>query len=460
MTKSKVSFNEFSAISAKAWKQKIQADLKGLDYNDTLLWTSNEGIAVKPFYNAEDNAISNITYPEKWQIGEVIFINNAENAGKRALEYFSKGSEAICFKAHTVFNIQKLFEIIKGRAFPIFFEFNFLEEEFIQKVHETFKNYQAPFFVATDIIKQLTTDGNWFYNLNEDHNIFTNTVTGFNNTLSVDSRVYKNAGANIVQELAYTLAHCNEYLNHLFQKELPLKDKSITLTLHLSIGENYFFEIAKFRALRVLLDTLLAEYTFIENYHITATPATRNKTIYDYNNNMLRTTTEYMSAILGGVNTVFSQPYDVLYHKTNDFGQRIARNQMLLLREESYFSTVTNAADGSYYIESLTKQFTNKALNLFKDIEANGGFVSQLIKGTIQKKIKESAAQEQQQFDNNQKILVGTNKFVNALDQMKENLELYPFIKRNPRKTLIEPIIPVRLAEKIEQKRLTQEEHN
>jgi len=186
-------------------------------------------------------------------------------------------------------------------------------------------------------------------------------------------------------------------------------------------------------------------------------PTKRNKTIYDYNVNMLRTTTECMSAILGGANAIANLPYDALYHKDNEFGDRIARNQLLILKNESYFDKVNNPADGSYYIESLTQQLAEKALTLFKDIEANGGLLKQLNEGIIKRKIQESADKEQELFDTGKEILLGTNKYPNKKDRMKDDLELFPFVKIKPRKTLITPIIEKRLAEKTEQERLKEE---
>jgi methylmalonyl-CoA mutase len=164
-----------------------------------------------------------------------------------------------------------------------------------------------------------------------------------------------------------------------------------------------------------------------------------------------------MSAILGGANVVANLPYDALYHKDNEFGDRIARNQLLVLKHESYFDKVNNPADGAYYIENLTQQLAEKALELFKDIEKNGGLITQLMEGTIQRKINESANKEQELFDSGKEILLGTNKYPNKNDSMKNDLELYPFVKQNPRKTLITPIIEKRLAEKLEQERLASE---
>jgi methylmalonyl-CoA mutase len=250
--------------------------------------------------------------------------------------------------------------------------------------------------------------------------------------------------------LAYTLAHVNEYFNRNISILQPI-------TIEVAVGTNYFFEIAKLRALRLVFAILAKEYNHNFDCHIIATPTKRNKTLYDYNVNMLRTTTECMSAILGEANAIANLPYDNLYHKDNEFGDRIARNQLLVLKHESYFDKVSNPADGAYYIESLTEQLAEKALLLFKDIEANGGFITQLIDGKIQKKISESAQKEQELFDSGKEVLLGTNKHPNKSDMMKSDLELYPFLKQNPRKTLITPILEKRLAEKLEQERLSQE---
>ena len=147
-----------------------------------------------------------------------------------------------------------------------------------------------------------------------------------------------------------------------------------------------------------------------------------------------------------------------MYHKDNEFGDRIARNQLLVLKHESYFDKVNNPADGSYYIESLTQQLAQQSLVLFKDIEANGGFLKQLKEGIIKRKIQESADKEQELFDSGKEILLGTNKYPNQNDRMKHDLELFPFLKIKPRKTLITPIVEKRLSEKIEQERLSQEQ--
>jgi methylmalonyl-CoA mutase len=224
-----------------------------------------------------------------------------------------------------------------------------------------------------------------------------------------------------------------------------------------AVGPNYFFEIAKLKALRWLWNTLAPSYGLTKECHILAIPSKRNKTLYDYNVNMLRTTSETMAAALGGADTVCNLSYDALYHKDNEFGERISRNQLLLLKEESYFDEAIKASEGSYYIETLTNQMAQKALKLFKQLEASGGFLDALRKGIIQKKIKESATKEQELFDKGELVLLGTNKFQNPEDKMKDNLELFPFLKQDKRKTLVEPILEKRLSEALEQNRLNEE---
>lgn len=206
-----------------------------------------------------------------------------------------------------------------------------------------------------------------------------------------------------------------------------------------------------------MIESLAQAYTFDLDINIITEPTKRNKSLYDYNVNMLRTTTECMSAILGGANWINNLAFDEIFHKTNEFGERISRNQLLILKNESYFDKVSNPADGSYYIENLTQQFSENALDLFKDIEKNEGFIQQLFKGQIQKMIKTSSEAEISKLDNQEFVMVGTNKYQNKEDKMSHELELYPFLKKKSRKTLFEPIMETRIASKIEQERLAKE---
>ncbi|MFN3968722.1 methylmalonyl-CoA mutase subunit beta [Flavobacterium sp.] len=447
-------FKEFEPVSSKQWKQQIQYELKGADYNETLVWESPEGIKVKPFYHGDEDQqkIESTPNDNTFSILQNIFVYDVKKSNERALDTLNRGAESIRFTIENEsVSIKELMQNLPLGNTRYFFYLPFLSIDFVNKINDFKEKNNANISLQIDPIGQLVRDGNWFENLDKDfdklNTIAPKTTIPF---LNISSGIYQNAGANMVQQLGYTLAHVNEYFNRIPNLNQPI-------TIEVAVGTNYFFEIAKLRALRLLFQTLAKEYNHNFDCHIIVTPTKRNKTLYDYNVNMLRTTTECMSAILGGADAIANLPYDALYHKDNEFGDRIARNQLLVLKHESYFDKVNNAADGAYYIESLTEQLAEKALLLFKDIEANGGFITQLIEGTLQKKISESATKEQELFDSGKEVLLGTNKYPNKNDKMKHDLELYPFVKQNPRKTLITPIIEKRLAEKLEQERLSQE---
>ena len=448
-------FEDFEKITSKQWKNQIQFELKGADYNDTLVWESLEGIKVKPFYHNDEDAVTNAvkTTNTQFTIVQEIYVFDVEKSISKANEVLNRGAESIRFIIPTAdIDVVNIINSIQKQPKAVYLQLLFLDVDVISKINNEAAKQAFEVFVLLDPIHQLSFDGNFFKDGNTDFTLLNEINQKANNInwLTVKATTYQNAGANMIQQVAYTLAHTNEYLNRISNF-----DKNITVEV--AVGGNYFFEIAKLRAIRLTLNALAQAYSSNISFHIIAKPTHRNKTIYDYNVNMLRTTTECMSAVLGGADAIENSAYDEIYHKTNEFGDRISRNQLLILKEESYFDKVNNPADGAYYIESLTNQLAEKGLELFKDIEKNGGLITQLIEGTIQRKISEAAAKEQALFNDGKEVLLGTNKYPNAQDKMANDLELYPFVKQNPRKTLITPIIEKRLAEALEQERLASE---
>ena len=451
-------FDDFNPVSSKQWKQQIQFELKGADYNETLIWNSPENIKVKPFYH-NDECIENLnanTKATQFQICQNIFVHDLEKSNGRAIDSINRGAESIRFTIEDEkTEVTKLLQNIDLEKTTIYFNLSFISIDFTKKIEAFTKGKKAKIYCNFDPIGQLAKEGNWFTtqektNFDTINELSIVSPLGVRGLISINGSLYQNGGANIVQQIAYSLAHANEYFNRITTINQPI-------VFEISVGTNYFFEIAKLRALRLLFNMIAKEYNHKFDCHLLVSPTKRNKTLYDYNVNMLRTTTECMSAILGGADAIANLAYDSLYHKDNEFGDRIARNQLLILKHESHFEKVNNPADGSYYIESLTNQLAEKALVLFKDIEANGGFLKQLNEGIIKRKIQESADKEQELFDSGKEILLGTNKYPNKKDLMKDNLELFPFVKIKPRKTLISPIIEKRLAEKMEQDRLKEE---
>jgi len=464
---SKFLFHEFQSVTSKEWKQKIQVDLKGADYK-TLLTNTNEGIVIKPFYHHDEfNQLEAPKPPSEFVICQTIFVNNEKAANFLAIDTLSRGANAIKFIANNSFD----YEIVLNNIFSsthknlaVYFQLNFLDRDFIIALMDFVENENV--FINIDLIGNFVKKGNWYFDNKKDYEILKSILKKIQNKigiLSVDVAHYQNSGANIVQQIAYTLSHAKIYLDFLFDlkknKDLELyqiENIVKNMQFNFAIGGQYFFEIAKLRAFRILWELLLQEYNLNSHAKIFTEPSLRNKTIYDYNVNMLRTTTECMSSIVGGADVISNVAYDVVFHKKNEFGERIARNQLIILKEECNFKNA-DFAEGSYYIEEITTEIANKALTIFKGIEKNGGFIKQLLEGTIQRKIHESAQMEQQQFGNGDLTLLGTNIHPNTEDHMKDDLELYPFVRRNKRETEIKPIIAKRLSESIEQDRLIKE---
>ena len=454
-------FTDFPAVSSKAWKQKIQADLKGADYNDTLIWESPEGIKVKPFYQADDLSESLVSAPSNesdWLIGQHIFVTDAAEANQKAIRAIKSGTESLIFTlANPDLKPKIILEGIDINSIPVHFQFQFLSVAYIRDLLSYTGRAKGNIYFHIDILGNFCRTGNWFTNFESDHAALKEILDEAANTptLSIDVSLYQNAGANRTQQLAYALGHVCEYLNFLNRKKLLRSDLKVCFKM--AVDGNYFFEIAKLRALRLLWKNLAVEFGIFTDCHILACPSKRNKTIYDYNVNLLRTTTECMSAILGGADTVYNLSYDAIYHKNNDFGERISRNQLLILKAESHLDKIANPSDGSYYIEVLTQQLAEKALDIFKQIELGDGFLKQLKTHNIQRKIKESALKQQIRYDAGDEVLVGSNKYANEMDKMKQELQRNPFTKNNPRKTIIEPITEIRLSESSEKTRLDHE---
>ena len=450
-------FEEFEPVSAKAWKQKIQVDLKGADYNETLLWDSPEGIKVKPFYTVEDLDVSADSAQNQYHgfsIGEKIVVKDVSEGRSRCNDALEHGAESLILEINSpAISLNELITGLPLSGKKLYLNLKNITPGEINSMLEDLRTEGAAIIVLNDIISRLEASGNWFTNKEKDFADLMDLVKdkGAIVPVSVNVSLYQNAGANRIQQLAYALAHAWEYKDILENSKIPF------VTFEVSVDSNYFFEIAKLKALRKLWNTLAATNNLDQTCHILAFPTNRNKTLYDYNVNMLRTTTECMSAILGEADTVYNMPYDHIYHQHNDFANRIARNQLLILKNESYFDKVTNPASGSYYIEKLTEEFCDHAMVLFEQIRAGGGFLSQLKDHKIQRKIRESAEKQQRAFEAGEEVLVGSNKYPNENDLMKDQLQKDPFLAKKSIKTLIEPILQKRLAAQLEKSRLKDE---
>ena len=451
--------DEFIKIDSKLWNKKIKDDLIKLGHSSIPSYNSKENIKIKPFYTSEDlnnlkNSDSN--YPNSWAICQNITADNSSDANIKALELINKGAESMNFIIQNDSILcNDLLKNIDIEKTELFFKIKFHSNSYLKSLNDIIKSSSTSFNISYDPIGSLVKTGSWESSMNEDLdklNKNINILEKFNNVIIVNSGLYQNSGANIFEEIAFTLSHANEYLNHLNGK------CANKIAFNISMGSNYFFEIAKLKALRLLWSTITKEYNNEINFpHIIAKPSNRNKTIYDYNNNILRTTTECMSAILGGANTISNVTYDSIFNNKNEYSDKIALNQLLIIKHETHIDKVKNAADGSYYIDSLTNTIAEESLKIFKDIEKNGGFISALEKSIIQKRIDNSHRIEQELLNKHKEKLLGINIFTDIDQKIKSEINKPIFTKSNTRKTKIKPISEIRLAEEIELSRIKNE---
>jgi len=400
-------FREFDGVSAKQWKQKIQYELAGEDYNETLVFQTLEGIAIKPFYHKEDLKKHSypMVLPKSWTIGHKIKVTDPKIANKEALEALSKGVESLYFHilSETI-PMEILLQNIPDSS-VLYISCDFATISHLKNNTNVLSRYKNSFFLNPDSLGQLAYTGNWYHNQRKDFEV----LSQYNTSASPPSCYYANlagyqhAGANCMQQLAYGMAHIHEYL-HQFSK------------------------------------------------HIIAVPSTRNKTVIEAHTNSIRSSMECMSAVLGGADMVFNVPHDSLFKKNNASSNRIAWNQLLILKKEAGIDGITDVTKGSYAVEFITKQMGEKALELFKTIEKGGGFLKQLKKGTLQRKIKENAAREQSLFDDGVLKLIGINAYIDAKAGLGILLENSPFLEKKSRKTLFEPLLERRLAAPLERK--------
>ncbi len=418
-------FSEFNSTTAEAWKEQIIKDLKGIDFNN-LVWKTNSGIYVKPFYTKEDIQLSNenASMSSDWSICEYINVGDEKIANAKALNALQNGASGLVFKITQKTNFETL---CKGILFEHIYSLFEVAPEFEGELN-TFlenKNYNQYCFIESD------------HTLNGKINI-TNPLS----TISINTSIYNEAGANPVNQLAYSISHINEYLN-----ELTTQNKLADLkTLHItaSVGGDFFMEICKLRALRKLANFILEQYNCEAQIHIHAQTTLVNKTSIDIYNNLLRSTTEIMSASIGGANSIVVFPFDYEVNPDNDFSSRMARNQQLILKDESYLNKVSDIAAGSYYIETITKTMCEKAWNSFKDIETKGGLINALKLNYIHTLIKEDADKLIADFKDGKLILVGVNKFQNKLEEPKSTTSNH--IDNVTQSLAIQPIKVLRLA--------------
>lgn len=441
-------FQEFVAPTKQEWLDKIEVDLKGADFQKRLVWRTNEGFNVQPFYRREDveklqTPLSlpgeypfvrgNKKHDNEWYVRQNIVATSAKEANQKALDVLNKGVTSLGFRIPGNEVSKDYVATLLDGIFCDCVELNFstckrhsVELAGILVDYFQEKGYDKEKIVASidwDPIEKNVVKGKDTEALLQYAKTLVETVKDYPHfrVISVNTVALNNAGAYIVQELGYALAWGAEYLQQLVEAGVEPTLAARKIKFNMGISENYFMEIAKFRAARLLWADIVKQFEPVCDCAckmiVNAETSRYNMTIFDAYVNMLRSQTETMSAALAGVHSIVVTPFDAAYETPNEFSERIARNQQLLLKEECHFATVVDPSAGSYYIEELTTSLANEAWKIFLAVEEQGGFLAAVKAGTVQDDINATNDKRHLHAAQRREFILGTNQFPNFIEK-------------------------------------------
>lgn len=439
-------FSEFPEVPTSKWEEVITVDLKGADYQRKLVWRTEEGFNVRPYYRAEDLAGIEFLGAESgqfpyvrgtkccnhWKVHQTIRVECPEKANKEALTVLNAGIDSlgfhICNAEFSAADLDTLLKDIRIEAVELAFcgeHIGRVAEMMLDKLAaDGVKPEEAKVYFDIDpVIKDLSLKG--AFCCGDGAKCFARIAELVRKAqpykkvrmVGVGGHNFHNSGSTIVQELAFTLAAGHEYLVKLMEQGIDAGTAAHAIRFSMAVSSNYFMEIAKFRAARMLWANIVNQYAperkCSRKMFVHAVTSRWNQTVYDPYVNMLRGTTEAMSASIAGVHSLEVTPFDAAFEQPTDFSERIARNVQLLLKHEAHFDQVVDPAGGSYYIENLTRSIAEQAWNLFKQVEEKGGYVAAFDQGFITDTVDASAAAKDKNIATRRQVLLGANQYPN-----------------------------------------------
>lgn len=450
-------FTAFPPVSREEWESVIEEDLRGADYKEKLRWQPGEGITALPFYRREDldeQLLPVSTRGNRWEVRQPIGCCDTGEANRIARNALQNGADALSFRLEVQRTEGELGGDLRGVALqdgqafdelvhnidlssvPLHFDAGPASPLILAMLHNAAEQQSLD---PAEVSGSLLYDPYAFIATNgalpkpapqlkkEIHQLAAFCAASMPQVkpLGVDARIYHNAGATIVQELGYALAAGSEFLATLSEEGMDPDSAASAIHFNFAAGSRYFLEIAKFRAARLLWRAILDEYGVAGegDAYIHGSSSTWNKTVYDPYVNMLRTTTEGMSAAIAGCDAVTLQPFDEPLGEPDDFSRRIARNTQSILKEESYFHKVADPSAGSYYIEILTDKIGRAAWDCFREVERQGGILESIRGGYLQAAIEEAREQRDRAIATRKRTFVGTNQYPNSEEESPRQAE-------------------------------------
>ena len=487
-------FTEFAAPTTQEWLDKIQVDLKGADFQKRLVWRTNEGFNVQPFYRRED--LANLKTPDAlpgefpfvrgnkkdsnaWYVRQNIVVGeDPKAANAKALDILNKGIDSLGFHIPGKMVSKETVETLLDQILCDVVEVNFatcprhaVELAEILVAYFAEKGYDKQKVVGSiewDPMQKMVMKGKDVTPVLAFGPKLVEVLKEYPNfrCIAVSTDALNNAGAYIVQELGYALAWGNEYLQQLVDAGVDADLAAQSIKFNMGVSENYFVEIAKFRAARLLWAQIVKQYEPKSDEAckmcVNATTSKYNQTLFDSYVNLLRSQTEAMSAALGGIHSMVVTPFDAPYEQATDFSERIARNQQLLIKEESHFDRIVDPSAGSYYIEHLTDALATEAWKIFLKVEEEGGFLAAVKAGTVQDDINATNVKRHGDAAKRKEFLLGTNQFPNFTEKAPSNLpqkgEAKGCCSDSPEEPAFKAIESTRLAADFEDLRIHTEE--
>ena len=437
-------FSEFQAPTTQEWLDKIEVDLKGADFQKRLVWRTNEGFNVQPFYRREDlkdlKAVDSLPgeFPfvrgnkkdnNLWFVRQDIQVEDAKAANAKALDILNKGVDSLGFQIAGKDVSKELIATLLDGILPQYVELNFktCQRHCVELAEILVAYFKEKGYPMADLKGSINYDpvGKILCKGKD-----TTAVLEFAKPLiealkelpgyrciNVNSVSLNNAGAYIYQELGYALAWGAEYLNILTEAGIDATEAAKRIKFNMGVSENYFMEIAKFRAARLLWAQIVKQYEpkcdCACQMHVCAITSEYNQTLFDSYVNLLRSQTETMSAAIANVDSIVVTPFDKPYEQPTEFAERIARNQQLLLKEEAHFDKLVDVSGGSYTIEHLTDAIAQEGWKLFLAVEEAGGFLAEALKGNITNAVNASNDKRHAAAATRREFILGTNQFPN-----------------------------------------------
>ena len=487
-------FTEFAAPTTQEWLDKIQVDLKGADFQKRLVWRTNEGFNVQPFYRRED--LANLKTPDAlpgefpfvrgnkkdsnaWYVRQNVVVGeDPKAANAKALDILNKGIDSLGFHIPGKMVSKETVETLLDQILCDVVEVNFatcprhaveLAEILVAYFAEKgFDKQKVVGSIEWDPMQKMVMKGKDVTPVLAFGPKLVEVLKEYPNfrCIAVSTDALNNAGAYIVQELGYALAWGNEYLQQLVDAGVDAALAAQSIKFNMGVSENYFMEIAKFRAARLLWAQIVKQYEPKSDEAckmcVNATTSKYNQTLFDSYVNLLRSQTEAMSAALGGIHSMVVTPFDAPYEQATDFSERIARNQQLLIKEESHFDRIVDPSAGSYYIEHLTDALATEAWKIFLKVEEEGGFLAAVKAGTVQDDINATNVKRHGDAAKRKEFLLGTNQFPNFTEKAPSNLpqkgEAKGCCSDSPEEPAFKAIESTRLAADFEDLRIHTEE--